>query len=393
MNTEGKVFLTDANYKHTLAAIRSLGNKGLKVDVGSIYRTPLGAFSKYTNQCVTYPNAKRFPKRFLDFILKIAKRNKYDVIIPVGYISNVTLSKFKDKMEKLVKIPVANYEQLRIAAHKDKTITLAKKLGIPIPDSILMKEIDSCSVKNLKYPLVLKGITESGRIRYVSSPKELIRKDLLPSTIKKETLLAQEYVKGIGYGFFALFNHGKPRAIFMHKRIREYPITGGPSTVAESVYEPEIKEYGLKILKALNWHGVAMIEFKKDDIDNDFKLMEINAKFWGSLDLAIASGVDFPYLLYCMATEGDVKPTFSYRTGVKFMWPFPEDLMRTLASPWDFSAFIRDLFDVKVRKNIKLNDLTPSIIQWLVSTPLLWNGLRNYEHFRYPHGTPRSDAA
>lgn len=87
----------------------------------------------------------------------------------------------------------------------------------------------------------------------------------------------------------------------MHKRIRELYTMGGPSTCAISVYDPKLLDYGLKILGALNWHGIAMVEFKKDSKDGTFKLMEINPKFWGSLDLAIASGIDFPYLLYKMA--------------------------------------------------------------------------------------------
>ena len=48
--------------------------------------------------------------------------------------------------------------------------------------------------------------------------------------------------------------------------------------------------------------------------------MEINPRFWGSLNQAICSGVDFPYLLYQMAVEGDIRPVFNYKTGVKTRW-------------------------------------------------------------------------
>ena len=97
----------------------------------------------------------------------------------------------------------------------------------------------------------------------------------------------------------------------MHRRIRERLVMGGPSTCAESVYDSKLLDYGLRVLKNLKWHGVAMVEFKKDSIDGEFKLMEINPKFWGSLDLAIASGVDFPYLLYNMTIRWRYKPCFS----------------------------------------------------------------------------------
>jgi predicted ATP-grasp superfamily ATP-dependent carboligase len=385
----GRVFLTDANYKHTLAAIRSLGQKGLKVDVGSASPLQIGAFSKYANLALVYPDPKISPERFVKFILKTCTRNKYDMIIPIGYTSTVTLSMFKEKLEHAVKIPVADYEQMRVAACKDETITLAKKLGIPTPNTIRLEENDINRAKTLRYPLVVKGITDSGRVYYVASPKELTEKSSLLFKVEGKSPLIQEYIRGEGFGFFALFNHGEPRAMFMHRRIREYPITGGPSTVAESVYEPKLREYGLKILDTLNWHGVAMVEFKRDAQDNEFKLMEINTKFWGSLDLAIASGVDFPYLLYRMAVEGDIKPVFSYKVGVRFMWPFPDDVFHVLANPSAFPAFAKNLADKSIKKNVMLSDLKPNVMQLFKTSILVLYRLRNYTQLRYPHGMPR----
>jgi predicted ATP-grasp superfamily ATP-dependent carboligase len=134
---------------------------------------------------------------------------------------------------------------------------------------------------------------------------------------KQERPLIQEYIKGTGFGAFAIFNKdSKPVATFVHKRLREYPITGGQSTFCESVKEPAILKYGLKILKELNWYGLAMVEFKMDEFGEP-KIMEINPRFWGSMPLAIASGVDFPYLLYKLAVDGNIKEVNSYKVGVK----------------------------------------------------------------------------
>jgi hypothetical protein len=87
--------------------------------------------------------------------------------------------------------------------------------------------------------------------------------------------------------------------------------------------------------------------------------MEINPKFWGSLDLAIASGVDFPYLLYKMAVDGDVSPVSNYKLGTKFIWPFPDDFLHVLNKPQDLKYFLSDLFNPYVIKNIDVNDLNP----------------------------------
>jgi len=81
-----------------------------------------------------------------------------------------------------------------------------------------------------------------------------------------------------------------------------------------------MKEFALRLLKVLNWHGVAEVEFKLDPRDSVPKFMEINGRFWGSLELAMAAGIDFPYLLYLLAVDGDVKPVLRYKVGVKRRW-------------------------------------------------------------------------
>ena len=112
---------------------------------------------------------------------------------------------------------------------------------------------------------------------------------------------------GEALGVSLLFNqNAEPRALFVHKRLREYPLSGGPSTLRESVVRPEVAELAVRLLRALNWFGLAMVEFKVDPRDGVPKLMEVNPKLWGSLSLAIASGVDFPALLYRLAMRGDV---------------------------------------------------------------------------------------
>jgi predicted ATP-grasp superfamily ATP-dependent carboligase len=277
------------------------------------------------------------------------------------YDTTLTLSKFKNDITG-VKVPVADFKSFNIAASKKQTIIMAKKLDIPTPDTFFPNSFTKAVYEEFKYPLVVKGI-RGGSVLYPNNLSEL-RQSIKEIFLQQgEYPLIQEYIPGIGYGFFGLFNKGEMRAFFMHKRIREYPITGGPSTCAESVYEPKLLQYGEKLLKALNWHGVAMVEFRKDIKDGEYKLMEINPKFWGSLDLAISSGVDFPYLLYKMAVEGEIERVFSYQVDIRFAWPFPDDFLRTITRPTDFNLFLLDLFNPIVSKNISCSDPIPNLIQ------------------------------
>jgi predicted ATP-grasp superfamily ATP-dependent carboligase len=148
--------------------------------------------------------------------------------------------------------------------------------------------------------------------------------------------LIQELVprEGPGYGAsFLIDEKGGVKASFIHKRLREYPVTGGASTLRESARHDDIRDMALALLKALNWFGVAMVEFKIDPRDGQPKLMEINPRFWGSLSLAVTAGVNFPYLLYRMSRNENFKPVKHYRVGAKCRWLLPGDILHFIYNP------------------------------------------------------------
>ncbi len=114
---------------------------------------------------------------------------------------------------------------------------------------------------------------------------------------KHGPVILQEWIEGTGIGASFIFSkYHKVVAFFGHRRILERFPDGGPSVIAESYLYPDALKNGARLLKALNWQGVAMVEFR---LKHDGKLyfMELNPRFWGTLPLAIASGVDFPRLL------------------------------------------------------------------------------------------------
>jgi predicted ATP-grasp superfamily ATP-dependent carboligase len=133
-------------------------------------------------------------------------------------------------------------------------------------------------------------------------------------------VLLQEFLEGEGTGYFALMHHGELRAEFAHRRIRDVYPTGSGSAVRVSIaVDPEIRRCSLAILSALQWHGVAMIEYRKKS-GSPAVFMEVNERFWHSLPLACYAGVDFPQLLVQMAEHGDVQLNCGYRSGVRCRW-------------------------------------------------------------------------
>ncbi len=130
-------------------------------------------------------------------------------------------------------------------------------------------------------------------------------------------MVAQENFIGKGAGVQLLASEGEILYAFQHIRIHE-PLRGGPSSYRKSVpLNPELLNASKTIIKALNYTGVAMVEFKWHPDSGDWVFIELNARFWGSLPLSIAAGADFPYFLYEMLTTG--KRNFLLTTKKEFI--------------------------------------------------------------------------
>lgn len=354
------VIITGAESTKALISVRSLGRKGVKVSVGGIDKFSSTFFSRYSKKSFIYTDPKKDETRFIEDLEKFVQENPHDVLIPTHSRETYTISKYKKRLEKYIKIPVPDYKKVLFANNKEKIIKAAKKLKIKVPETISIKsfkELESVSDK-ISYPSVIKLLNESGNLglSYVNSKNELIRK--FKETVKEFRLspdlypVIQEFVSGRGYGTSVLYNKGNLRAIFTHKRIREYPFSGGPSTLRESVKNSKMENNAKKIMDYLDWHGVAMVEFKLDEKTGEPFLIEINPRFWGSINTAICNGVNFPYLLYKMALDGDIKSVLDYKTNIRTRFLILDLL--TLPSYWKKSknkiSLIKDYFSFKNTK-------------------------------------------
>jgi predicted ATP-grasp superfamily ATP-dependent carboligase len=123
---------------------------------------------------------------------------------------------------------------------------------------------------------------------------------------------------------------------YAYRRLREFPVSGGPSTLRETIEAPELIEHAERLMQALDWTGVAMVEFKTDARDGVARLLEINPRFWGSLELAAVAGMNFPLMLYRL-TRGEAVERVEARVGVRSRWLLPGDLAHFVANPRRFS--------------------------------------------------------
>lgn len=363
-----RILVLDGDHKNALAIVRHLGKTNQYIiDAVSFIKASVAFYSKYINREFIVSHPKKDPDKYINDILDILRKNRYTVIIPVSHISYQLCSVHKDKIQKYTHITIAKSKHIYLASNKIMTYQLAHKLGIPYPSITIINDIKEIENVNTEFPCIIKGPFEAGKniVEYAHNKKDLIekyKKICRENDFKNHLPFIQKFIKGEGAGFFAFYKNGKCKNYFIHKRIREYPVKGGASTVAESFYNEDVKKYGKQILDYLKWEGVAMVEFKKDNNTGLYNLMEINAKFWGSLDLALVCGVNFPQMLIDNALGREVMTLNKY-DNYRFQWILNGDLFHVLERPWKLSAFVKDLFCAK--NDLYLTDIKPNLFQLL----------------------------
>jgi predicted ATP-grasp superfamily ATP-dependent carboligase len=163
------------------------------------------------------------------------------------------------------------------------------------------------------------AMRSTGAPAYAKTPDEFVD-EWRRMAERAGTIVVQEFVSGWGAGYFALVRHGEAIVEFAHRRIRDVRPTGSGSAVRESMpLEPSLRDASRRLLAALDWHGVAMVEFRVRS-DGTPVFLEINGRFWNSLPLAIAAGVDFPRYLVELGTTHEISAPASYRAGVRCRW-------------------------------------------------------------------------
>lgn len=298
------VLVTDAHTMGALAVIRSLGRAGYPVHACSPRPDALGLASSYAQARVVCPDSDA---QLLPWIREYVARNDIRAIIPSEHVLSVLrpvfgefahlfpfsssastlyagLSKF-DLFQKLM-------SSAQLSAHLPPTLLIPDTAELPS-----LAELD-----RLGAPLFIKSdnayaCSASGAATYKAASAEEALHLLRELHPQFRRLVVQGYVPGQGVGAFFLLWDGQVRAEFMHRRLHEVPHTGGTSSLRESWWHEEIRQDALKKISAMQWQGVAMLEYRWHQPSGRFYLMEMNGRFWGSLHLALYAGVDFPRLL------------------------------------------------------------------------------------------------
>jgi len=339
-----RVLVTAGAEKQALAAVRSLGRAGAWVDVVDPKPDAPAFRSRFCRDRFVSPS-NRDVDAYADFLLERARAGRYTTILACDDVSATCLSEGRAAFAPFTTVLAPAVESVRIATHKSALVRFAAEHGIPVPRTIQPESRAEAlrGAAELGFPLIVKGAHGWGaqHVRMVRSAAdfESMYDDVtaLEARVGGGLPMLQQFVIGTGCGVSVLFRHGEPRAAFVHRRTAEFDVASGRAPyscpVAESVRDDDLAALGVRLFRALGWHGLGMAEWRRETATGRPYLMEINPRLVGSTDLAVESGVDLPLLAALLARDGDVAAVTDYRPGVRLRWLLPDGLLDLLARP------------------------------------------------------------
>ena len=368
-----------------LGVLRSLARKEVPILLlDSQYC--IGRYSRYKKRFVKSPHPSE-TEAYLDFLIALSKKENIQgwIIFPNSDEAVFVLSKYKSVLEKFFRIPTPSWDVIKYLYVKENTYKIAQKHDIPIPKTYYPKNIEELMELDLQFPLVIKPSIRDrfyNKIKIkafrVNNKKELVQTyRKVCSIISPSEVLIQEFIPGGPHHLYSccpFFKNGHILVSITARRSRQHPMDfGHATTFAEIAHVAPIQRIAEKFLRLVDYYGVAEVEFMHDPKSKEYKLLEVNPRFWGWHTLAIAAGVDFPYIVY-----QDV-------IGEKVDYQFPLDSMKWVRLVTDFPTVvlqiikrkmkIRDYFySMKGKKEFAVftpNDLLPFFAE-IAMIPYLW---------------------
>ncbi len=367
-----RVLVLGSESTNTLTVLRSLGRAGIQVDLGYENPNTICRYSRYANNLFPFPDPRVDAQAWLNALRFYLRRTHYDLVLPANDFSLVPIAAHRQVFEALAPLAIPNEYACEITCDKFKTIELAQRLGISVPKSLLVHDTEELAwlLRKPTFPLVVKPVSSK-----VLHDEKLVMLDVCIVANQKELhtsvgsitkfcpVIIQELALGVGVGQEFLVADGEVLAAFQHQCVHEAWVS--------VPLDQMLLDKSKKLLKALGYNGVAMIEYKYDQTSGTHTLMEINPRFGGSLPLAVASGVDFPVGLFRWLVLKEKTSTFQYKLNhyarnlvMDMRWmqkqsPQTYSRKKTLKESWDMFAG---------------DDLLPGFVEMAQVALDLWKG-------------------
>ncbi len=359
----------------TLAIARSLGRRG--VPVWLMANHPLPRYSRYVRKSFDWPGADS--EGGVSSILNVVAQHGLDgwVLIAAGDQDMAMIARHHATLSTHLRVAPPDWQSVRWIYDKHLTYERATSLGIDVPRSFRLRDADDVARLDCRFPVVLKPATRKGDDEFTLAKawKADDRAALATlytraaALVGTEAVIMQEWIPGAGeaqFSYGGLWQDGVELASLTARRTRQHPIDfGRSSTFVETIDRPEVAKIAGRFLKSLNYTGVAEVEFKRDQRDGRYYLLDVNGRFWTWCGLGAAAGVDFPYLAWRQALGHTVEPSAS-KPGIAWLHG-----SRDLIAAWQemqrgtmtAGDYVRGLAHVRSFASFALDDPLPALAE------------------------------
>jgi D-aspartate ligase len=367
-----------------LGIARSLGRRGIPVYILEDQHS-ISSFSRYASRVIRVKDLLD-ERKTVDAVLEVGHRFGLQgwVLFPTRDETVAAFSRYRNELTGFFRVTTPDWETVKWAWDKKNTYDLAVRLSMPVPQTWNPRTPAELSALHDRLPLAIKPAIKENffyatkakawRANTIEELHHFFEK--AGRQIKPEEIMVQEIIPGDGrrqFSYCAFYRDGKVHSSMVARRGRQHPREfGRAATYVESIELPEIEELSDRFLKAINYYGLVELEYKQDPRDEQYKLLDVNARAWGFHSLGAAAGVDFPYLLYADQTGQPIEPSRG-KAGVgwlRLVTDVPTVLSELVHGQFELGSYWNSLRRTRVESVFSPEDPFPSFGE-LVLLPYL----------------------
>ena len=337
--SEAIVFECKGGAEGALSVVRTLGREGVSVYVITDDEASLSAQSRYCRGA--YFRTKGHTRETADDLATLrdlaSQLGNKPVVFPTADPDLLLLSRLRDQVSPVARLFLAQPEIVDALSDKRRFIDFAERYKLPVPKTWApQNQADAVAAsREARYPVVLKPSNPlawtAAPIRQFTGPRKALVTQNASELMQawdaiaphNADMLMQEYIAGPDESHYSLHayldRNSKPLAWFTGRKVRVYPAYAGSGCFVESVYVEPMVEIGLRALTAMNYTGIAVINFKQDARTGEFVIHEINPRVSQWNILATRCGVNIPYIAYADTTGLAVPEQRRQREGVRYV--------------------------------------------------------------------------
>jgi len=346
-----RVLITDAHSKQAGVIARSLKSIGVEVHLASFNEYAPHFASRYCDRSFISPRYEE-KEQYIEFFVSHVQKYHYNLIIPCDDVSVLYFSEAREQLLPYVQFILPDHNVVETVAYKDNLMRFSEKHNITIPKTFYperKEDYERCAQKLSGQTVVIKGVRGAGsrQIRYAkkgnlnSSVNEILEKG---ASYNPRLPILQEYIPGVNRTVYVLCDDERILSLVPFEHQKTFPKTGGIPAKVITRHDPKLITFVIQIVKALKWRGMLGIACRLDWRDGEYKLIEINPRFGNSTQIAIASGVDIPAVLWRHFINKEKVSLHIAKEGIVHRSLLPYEILYLLSNPIGIFGSVVDFF-------------------------------------------------